>query len=186
RGDTLAAELQAELGMDPQTFQQRSQESRSELLHHYDNFSISTIDAFFQKVIRSFTREAGLVGDYRLEVDQEAVLEEVIDNLIDELGTNHQLTDWVVEFARENLENERSWDVRYSLIDFAREIFREEFKEIEDEVNRVTASPGFFRQLRGDLWAAKNSFVASVAGPAKEMLQIITGKGWDIQDFSHG
>ena len=80
---------------------------------------------FFQKVIRSFTREAGLVGDYRLEVDQDAVLEEVIDNLIDELGENSELTDWVVDFAKENLENERSWDVRYSLIEFAREIFRE-------------------------------------------------------------
>ena len=130
--------------MDSQMFQQHSQETQSILLHQYDSFSISTIDAFFQKVIRSFIREAGLVGDYRLEVDQDAVLEEVIDNLIDELGENRELTDWVVEFAKENLENERSWDVRFSLIDFAKEIFREEFKEIEDVVNKTTAQNDFF------------------------------------------
>ena len=93
------------------TFRQYAQEAQSAILHKYAQFSISTIDAFFQKVIRSFTREAGLVGDYRLEVDQTAVLEEVIDNLIDELGSNKELTDWVVEFAKENLENERAWDV---------------------------------------------------------------------------
>src|SRR5690606_6795043 len=102
RNNSLAVELQQELGMDSQTFQQHSQETQSTLLHQYDSFSISTIDAFFQKVIRSFTREAGLVGDYRLEVEQDAVLEEVVDNLIDELGSNRELTDWVVDFAREN------------------------------------------------------------------------------------
>src|SRR5690606_16593826 len=92
--DPLARELMEELHMDPQTFRNNSESVRSALLHQYDDFSISTIDAFFQKVIRSFTREAGLVGDYRLEVDQEVILEEVIDNLIDELGEDKDLTDW--------------------------------------------------------------------------------------------
>ena len=183
---SLAKELQNELGMDSQTFRQHSQETQSTLLHQYDNFAISTIDAFFQKVIRSFIREAGLVGDYRLEVDQDAVLEEVIDNLIDELGSNRELTDWVVEFAKENLENERSWDVRYSLIDFAKEIFREEFKEIEDVVNKTTTEKDFFKNLRDQLWLVKNGFVSEIGEPATECLEIIDSKGWTIDDFKFG
>ena len=124
----LSRELQQELSMDAATFQNYAQEVRSEILHHYAQFSISTIDAFFQKVIRSFTREAGLAGDYRLEVEQEPILAEVIDNLIDELGNNKILTNWVVEFAQENLMSDRAWDVRGSLLDFSKEIFSEEFK----------------------------------------------------------
>lgn len=186
RPHSLAAELQQELSMDPQTFRQHSQEVQSTLLHHYDHFGISTIDAFFQKVIRSFTREAGLVGDYRLEVDQDAVLEEVIDNLIDELGANKELTDWVVEFAKENLENERSWDVRYSLIEFAKEIFREEFKEIEDVVNETTSQRGFFKELKDQLWSLKNTYISEVSKPAREALNIIQLKRWQMEDFSYG
>src|SRR6185295_11581201 len=132
--DPLADELKRDLKIDEQTFRQNATELRSEILHQYDQFSISTIDAFFQKVIRAFTRESGLMGDYRLEVDQDAVLEEVINNLIDELGENKELTKWVVEFAREKLENDKAWDVRSSLIEFANEIFREEFKAIEKQV----------------------------------------------------
>ena len=132
--DPLADELKKELKLDDPTFRQNCTELQSEILHHYDQFSISTIDAFFQRVIRSFTRESGLIGDYRLEVDQEAVLEEVINNLIDELGDKPALTRWVVEFAKENLENDRAWDVRASLMEFAKEIFREEFKVIEEQV----------------------------------------------------
>lgn len=184
--DPLARELMEELHMDPQTFRNNSESVRSALLHQYDDFSISTIDAFFQKVIRSFTREAGLVGDYRLEVDQEVILEEVIDNLIDELGEDKDLTDWVVEFARENLENERPWDVRYSLIAFASEIFREEFKNIEDVVNTVTADKGFFRELRTQLWKIKSEFLAQVQTPAREALAILQSTNWDAKDIKHG
>ncbi len=146
RDSELALELRSELSLDAITFQQYAQEAQAAILHQYSQFSISTIDAFFQKVIRSFTREAGLVGDYRLEVEQDVVLEEVIDNLIDELGSDKELTDWVVDFARENLENERAWDVRQSLIAFAGEIFREEFKAIEDDLVGHTR-PRLFPQL---------------------------------------
>jgi len=58
----LAVELQQELGLDSQTFQSNAREVQAAILHNYNQFSISTIDAFFQKVIRSFTREAGILG----------------------------------------------------------------------------------------------------------------------------
>jgi hypothetical protein len=80
-----------------------------------------------------------LLVTYRLEVDQEAVLEEVIDNLMDELGTNKELTDWVVEFAKENLENERPWDVAQQPHRFR---FRKSLERIQghrDDVLRSTS-----------------------------------------------
>lgn len=182
----LAEELKKETGLDDQTFQQYSQAVQAEILHKYSHFAISTIDAFFQRVIRSFTREAGLFGDYRLEVDHDNVLEEVIDNLIDELGANKELTDWVVEFAKENLENERAWDVRFNLIEFAKEIFREEFKAIEDEVNKTTSAPGFFKTLRESLWQQKNFYISKVSAPAKEILDEIKRNNWTADDFHFG
>lgn len=185
RKSELSEELQRELAMDAQTFRQHSQSVQSYLLHQYDQFSISTIDAFFQKVIRAFTREAGLVGDYRLEVDQEAVLEEVIDNLIDELGANKELTEWVVEFAKENLENERSWDVRQSLIEFSKEIFREEFKVIEDDLLDKTQAPGFFKDLMTQLRTKKFNFIKSIKSKANEALTIIHENNLNSSDFKY-
>ena len=182
----LSEELRQSLQLDHATFQQYAQEAQAAILHKYDQFAISTIDAFFQKVIRSFTREAGLVGDYRLEVEQDAVLEEVIDNLMDELGTNKELTDWVVEFAKENLENERPWDVRSSLIDFASEIFREEFKDIEDEVLRSTSQRKYFHDLRRTLQKEKEYFIRTGESLAKEALSIIEEEGWTESDVKYG
>jgi ATP-dependent helicase/nuclease subunit A len=181
----LADELMAELKQDAQTFQQNSQAVQRAILHQYSQFSISTIDAFFQKVIRSFTRESGLIGDYRLEVDHDTILEEVIDNLIDELGTHKELTEWVVEFAKENLENERAWDVRYNLIEFAREIFREEFKSIEDDVLKKTREPFFFKNLLAELRKTKFAFIQGIKSKAQEALAIMHQHGLSSKDFKY-
>lgn len=182
----LARELKTELNIDDQTFQQNSQEVQSAILHKYSQFSISTIDAFFQRVIRSFTREAGLVGDYRLEVDQEAVLADVIGDLIDELGNNDELTKWVVDFAKENLENDRAWDVRYSLQAFAQQIFREEFKAIEDELIATTSKENFFQDLLVQLRKEKFGFINFIKAKCKEALTIIHANGLQSSDFKYG
>lgn len=186
RGGDLAAELKRELNLDDATFQQNAQEVQAAILHEYSHFSISTIDAFFQKVIRSFTREAGLTGDYRLEIDHEPVLEEVVDSLIDELGQNKALTEWVVDFAGENLENEKAWDVRYSLIEFSREIFREEFKAVEDDVAKKTADQSFFRELKKRLSEIKYSFLREINSTARQALEIFQSQKWTVSDINWG
>ncbi|MBA4057871.1 MAG: ATP-dependent helicase/nuclease subunit A, partial [Marivirga sp.] len=186
KNNELSQELKDALHLDDLTFRQYAQEAQAAILHKYAQFSISTIDAFFQKVIRSFTREAGLVGDYRLEVEQDAVLEEVIDDLMDELGNNKELTDWVVEFAKENLENERAWDIRTSLIEFASEIFREEFKDIEEHVIKTTMDRQYFHDLRSSLRKEKNFFLEKAETLGKEAWEIIKAHGWDPSDISWG
>lgn len=185
KNDALAMELMQELNLDPLVFKERTTELRADILHNYAQFSISTIDAFFQKVIRAFTREAGLSGDYRLEIDQDQVTEEVINKLIDELGSNEQLTKWLIEFAKDNLENDRPWDVRSNLLDFAREIFKEEFRAIEDELLRTTAEPDFFKNLQTSLRKKTHSFTATVNKLSHQAIAIIQQNGWDRPDFKY-
>ncbi len=184
--DALAKELMTELSLDAPTFRQNSHELLTLILHQYDQFSISTIDAFFQRVIRAFTRESGLLGDYRLEVEQEAVLTEVVDNLIDELRENHELTEWVVRYALDSMESDRSWDIRRQLVDFSKEIFKDEFKSIEEKVYARTGDQQFFANLQRELYKIRNAFVAKVSPPAREMLDIIRAKGWGVDHFKYG
>lgn len=54
------------------------------ILHKYSYFSVSTIDSFFHRVIRSFARELKLQLGYNIELDQQAVLDKITDKLLDE------------------------------------------------------------------------------------------------------
>ena len=181
----LAGELQKELSLDPQTFQSHAREVQAAILHNYNQFSVSTIDAFFQKVIRSFTREAGILGDYRLEVEQDLVMEEVIGTLIDELGERKQLTDWVVELALQNLENDRSWDMRSSLVSFSNEIFRDEFKTVEETVAHHAENKNYFRDTLTALQKKKFEFINFTKSRAKNILAEFHALGLGADDFKY-
>ncbi len=50
----------------------------SELLYDFNGFNVSTIDAFFQSVLRSFAYEADLTGNYDLELDNKSAIEQGI------------------------------------------------------------------------------------------------------------
>ncbi len=181
----LANELRNELALDAQTFQSHAREVQAAILHNYSQFSISTIDAFFQKVIRSFTREAGVLGDYRLEVEQDLVMGEVIGNLIDELGERPQLTKWIVELALQNLENDRSWDMRNSLVSFSNEIFREEFRAVEGSIEQASTNIDYFRDTLDALRKKKHEYVNFVSSRAKLALKDFHALGLQTDDFKY-
>lgn len=186
----LAEEIVADLGAEgrPLTLDQlreRSRETLEIILHKYSQFSISTIDAFFQKVIRAFTRETGLLGNFRLEVENDLVLEEVIDLLMDELTHDAELRDWVVDFSLDRLQDGKDWDVRSGLLEFSREIFREEFKVIEEDVLEKTSRKDFFRKLRDTLRTEKYGFENFVRAEAKKLLNEFQEKRLQVSDFKY-
>ncbi len=73
------------------------------LLHDFSYFNISTIDRFFQQVLRNFTREVGLQGSFEVEMDNNYVMVSAIDRMYSELGDDDQkdLLNWLVHYAHE-------------------------------------------------------------------------------------
>lgn len=185
RENSLENELKRELRQSDNDFKENCNELRSQILHQYSQFSISTIDAFFQKVIRSFTREAGLSGDYRLEVDNEAVLEEVVNNLIDDIGEDKDLKRWIVDFATKNLESDKPWDMRRALLDFSKEILKEDFKLIEKDFNKKTSNRKFLKDLLAELGKTTGSFVNHIRTLAKQGFDLIEQHQLEPGDFKY-
>ncbi|NOT74203.1 MAG: UvrD-helicase domain-containing protein [Cyclobacteriaceae bacterium] len=187
KSNDLASEIMEMLKISEQELKQKSQDIQSEILHHYSQFAISTIDSFFQKVIRSFTREAGLLGNFRLEVDNDLVLSEVISELMDELGKNTQLTEWVVEFSKESLDEGRTWNVTRELETFAKEIFREDFRVIEEEILKSgEADSKYYSEAIALLKAEIPPYMKFMTARAKAALAIINLNSMTTLDFSNG
>ncbi len=183
--DSLSHELMAELSLTSDQLTQKSALVLANILHSYSQFSISTIDAFFQKVIRSFTRESGLLGNFRLEIDNELVLHEVVAQLMDELGEeNPQLTQWVVQYATGRLEEGKSWNINESLEQFSKEIFRESFKSVEEEILQredKISSQEFLTLIKKE----RVLFEKDKAAKGKQALEIIAQHGITEDDFSY-
>lgn len=180
----LAAELQRELELDADTFLDRCKETLTLLLHNYSRFGISTIDAFFQRVIRSFTRESGLMGNFRLEVDNDLLLEQVVNNLLDDLGKDEDITRWVLDFSRARLHEGASWNITYSLVQFAKEILKEDFKLIENEI--IATDKATILRVLNELKAERKKFMDAMGAMGREALTILNEHALGVDDFSNG
>ncbi|HKL38999.1 MAG TPA: UvrD-helicase domain-containing protein, partial [Bacteroidales bacterium] len=137
RGDASGyhSMLQDRFGMDHQQVQKRAADIRHRILHDYSRFSVSTIDRFFQRVLRTFAREIGLQSGYTLETDQTEILNFVIDDLLLATEEDQQLRQWLVDFAHSRMEEGKSWNFRHEIMNLAGELMKEEVKDLRLGVN---------------------------------------------------
>lgn len=86
RDADYAADLVASYGCTREELCDVAQRSLRALLNDYGRFNISTIDAFFQTILRSFAREIDRQGDFRLELDERTVVSQALSLLFDEVN----------------------------------------------------------------------------------------------------
>ena len=98
------------------------------ILHDFSRFSVSTIDAFFQKVIRAFTREAGLHSGFNVELDHDLILSKAVDDMIASAGNDKKLKNWLTAYVMSNLDEEKSWNLKNGIKKLSEELFNEKFK----------------------------------------------------------
>jgi ATP-dependent exoDNAse (exonuclease V) beta subunit len=67
-------DLVRETGKSEDILRKEAKEILFAILHDFSRFSVCTIDAFFQKVIRSFARETGLHSGFNIELDHSIIL----------------------------------------------------------------------------------------------------------------
>ena len=101
----------------------------SRMLHDYSCFSVSTIDKFFQTVMRAFSRELGQYASYRVELDESAVIDQVVDSLLDSIAdpANRDLLDWFRTYSFSLAERGKSWNIADPLKEMSRHFLDESF-----------------------------------------------------------
>ncbi|KEO72401.1 UvrD-helicase domain-containing protein [Anditalea andensis] len=133
-GDFMDDELLKHFSISPEQLKFKASTVLSAILHDYSSFSISTIDSFFQKVVRAFAREMDLPAKFDVELDQDGVLDRVVDRIIMKTMDDPYLHKWLVDYAQEKIQEGKSWDIRSSIKSLGKQIFQEDFKKYQKEI----------------------------------------------------
>jgi len=181
------ADLMAKFRMDEQTVNERAKHILTNILHDYSSFSISTIDRFFQQVIRSFARDIGVHGGYNLELDSSSTLEQSVDNLFLDLSKaeNRQLLNWLTEFAEERIEQSENWNMRGNIMELGREVFKESYQHKAEDTNKKLHEREFLTNYRKSLRQIKTDFETKVKLAASEGMRIMARNGLTHEDFAY-
>lgn len=92
---------------------QTARAALSDILNHYSDFQVSTIDSFFQQILRSFTYEAELPDNYDVELDSDLVIGMAFDSLMHTARTDVQSDEafWIRQYTALMLQNGRKWNL---------------------------------------------------------------------------
>lgn len=158
------------------------------ILHDYSAFSISTIDRFFQQTMRAFARELGLNGGYNVELDSGKVLKESIDSMLYDLENQNdtQLLEWLIRFSEEKIENGDTWNIRSDIQSLAQEIFKEEYKNHSDDVQRDISDKSLLDSYKKQLEEIIYKFRKTSQSIGERALNIMLRHGLDPTDFKGG
>ncbi|MBN1413712.1 MAG: UvrD-helicase domain-containing protein [Bacteroidales bacterium] len=153
------------------------------ILHDYSHFFVGTIDSFFQRIIRSFTREIGIQSGYTIELDAESILDEAIDRLQTETTTNKTLLYWLTEFAMEKIEKGNTWNFRKDIAKLGQQLFNEQFKTFSLNLSDKISDKKFMNGYQQELFGIRKKFESTIRELASKGIDKIRAAGLDAGDF---
>lgn len=120
------------------------------LLDNYSDFNVSTIDSFFQRVLRTFAYETDISDSYQVELDSDMLSEVGVNATLDDVerGSNPTSTFWINEIVDNDSSN--AWNIFQkkpkmgdvhsqnttygNLLESVKRLQNEEYKQIRKEV----------------------------------------------------
>ena len=96
----------------------RSDQILKKILLEYGSFDVITIDKFTYRLVRTFYREFKLSYGFEAIIDPKFLFEETILSIIEEFGENEFLSEILLDFSLEKIDNEKDWDIQKELEEF--------------------------------------------------------------------
>jgi ATP-dependent helicase/nuclease subunit A len=150
------------------------------LLKHYHFFSVSTIDSFFQQLIRQFRRELKLDQPYSVELNSEMVLEESIKRMLSKLQKDDPATDWLVKWLEDRQNDGSNWDFRYELGSLGYELFKEGVTDSWPDTDTKELE-ALFRDMRKFTTSVEEAFAENQSN----LQDVLNTHGLEPDDFKY-
>lgn len=124
-------------GMTEERVRELARHALNELLFDYSNFNVSTIDSFFQSVLRNFARELDRDFNYDIQLEEDYAVRVAVHNFLLSLGKEGKPTpvdQWVKDYQQHLIRGDvekKKWkffDDGGELLEFAKQINSELFR----------------------------------------------------------
>ena len=122
----MEADLTKELGISRESLKTNAKLLFEHILHDYSSFCVSTIDAFVQRLARSFAKELELPTQYNVSIDEEEIADAITDRIGEQIGSaNPYLTKTIEDFSEMKFDSEKSSRVANDIHGYVRTTFSE-------------------------------------------------------------
>ncbi len=176
--------LSTELNLSPEILHQRAKETLTKILHNYSRFSVSTIDKFNLRLMKSFAQDLGLSSNFNVEMELDALLEDSVNQLFSKIGEDEILTSVLIEIALDNLNENRSWDISRELIQNAKTLYSDSHLVKLSKLQQFDLEE--FNQFRKTVFRNVSTQKNNLISIGKKAFEMLRNHQLSPDDFSYG
>lgn len=184
--------LMEQLHASEEDIRQCAQKALYRLLHDFSNFNVSTIDTFFQLILRTFARETEISYNYNVELDNDYAVSVGIAELKQSLhlhsdtGRNEHnlLLKWLEAFMKANIDAGKTWDIfapggKYSdtLYTFARGLANETVRNHRKKLTDYLADKSRIQEFSREIIEKRKESQNKIADAAGRFLTLTESAG---------
>jgi ATP-dependent exoDNAse (exonuclease V) beta subunit len=184
---SLQESIAQEIGVSTEELKHRAKKTFEQIIYHYSDFAISTIDSFTNRIVSAFTQELNVPLNYELDMDTESLTNNAADELIAKVGQEEhkEITDFLINFLIDELDNGTHWrDLRKNLADFTKELYNEKSRPIARKLSQISLKT--YSQSIATLQKIVNELENFLSSQAQKALRLIESKDLNEKDFYHG
>lgn len=169
----ISAEITASSQLSEQELRSLAPRILYNILHDFSYFNVGTIDSFFQKILRVFTREIGLKHGYTIELDHTLFLKKAVEKTLEDTAGDIDLRNWIEDYSRTRIEEGKNWNLREDITKLAEEIFNEKFRLLADEGRRELTNRQSLKEYLSNLRSLRSGFEKDLASRASRCREIL-------------
>lgn len=162
-----------------------------QLLFDFNFFQVSTIDSFFQIILRTFAREADIAGNYEVDLDNDRAVGQGVRELFDSLTIDsrspetRRLLQWITQYligelaaGKQVMLFNRQSNVHARFLNFIKSISNDTFFEYYDAMSRYLAKPERLQGLAQSLADMERLQLEETRSASRHALDVVARRGY--------
>lgn len=175
--------LKQEFGFTDEQLKNKAKMLMTMLLHDYGRLAVTTIDRFFQRLIKSFTRELGIFPGYNVELDSDFVLLKAVDKMMQQVKNDAVLRSWISELMSNSVDEGKSWSVKTKIADLGEELFKENYMLFDKNILDKFGDKNFLKEYQAFLNQIIRDFEGKLTAIGERAGSLIRENGLELSDF---
>ena len=184
KAHSFFSHIQEDTSLSDEDIKKRSQQILTAILHNYTDLSISTIDKFVFRIVRTFAHDLQMAQAFEVEMDKDLLIQPTVSFLISRIGTNKEVSDALVAFALSKANEGKSYNLENALEQFAKHLFIEKSEKFISSLNDVSISDCL--EVKNDLISEIDAFEHLLLSKRKEFLAFCKTFNLGPKDFTSG
>lgn len=178
----MLQDISQETHLDPQAIAKRAAILLNDILHNYAAFDIVTIDTLTHRVLRTFSKDLELSGNFEVSLDVSDLLAQAVDRVIDKTGTDDKITKVLVNYALQKTSENKDWNITRDLNNIANLLTKENDATVMASMQKYSLDD--FNALSKTLLKNRDRLVSLIKEKAQSLLATFSSLGIEDSHFS--